>query len=174
MCQATTGTIRILLLECTSYGEIKIYYFISARINSFRDQDFSKSGTGIQNREGILPDRSTNSRYFFTRNILDEIPIHLPDATYRSLSSKFVPSNSKCIGSIHCGPTTHADKGRQYRPLRRFQLPSPIMDLLLVITVASNPSSFFLNEQYRPKIYRRISKRCDRSDERARNLFATI
>lgn len=81
MCQATIGTIRILLLECTSYGEIKIYYFISARINSFRDQDFSKSGTGIQNREGILPDRSTNSRYFFTRNILDEIPIHLPNAT---------------------------------------------------------------------------------------------
>lgn len=76
--------------------------------------------------------------------------------------------NSKCIGSIHCGPTTHADKGRQYRPLRRFQLPSPIMDLLLVITVASNPSSFFLNEQYRPKIYGQISKRCDRGHERER------
>lgn len=86
-------------------------------------------------------DRSANDT-FFTRNILDEIPIHLPNATYRSLSSqiRLPPSlpNSKCIGSIHCGPTTHADKGRQYRPLRRFQLPSPIMDPLLVITVASS------------------------------------
>lgn len=86
-------------------------------------------------------DRSANDT-FFTRNILDEIPIHLPNATYRSLSSqiRLPPSlpNSKCIGSIYCGPTTHADKGRQYRPLRRFQLPSPIMDPLLVITVASS------------------------------------
>lgn len=32
-------------------------------------------------------DRSTNDT-FFTRNILDEIPIHLPNATYRSLSSQ--------------------------------------------------------------------------------------
>lgn len=173
VCQATTGTIRILLLECTSYRRNKnlllylgTHKFVS-RSRFFKIWDgYSKSGRNSS--------WSTNSRYFFTRNILDEIPIHLPDATYRSLSSKFVPSNSKCIGSIHCGPTTHADKGRQYRPLRRFQLPSPIMDLLLVITVASNPSSFFLNEQYRPKIYRRISKRCDRSDERAWNLFATI
>lgn len=115
---------------------LKIYHYV----NSFQDRDFSKFGTRCSKSErnsSIDPPTIPFSRVIYSTKFRSTCQMQRID---QSLESNSSPSlhNSKCIGSIHCGPTTHADKGRQYRPLRRFQLPSPIMDPLLVITVASS------------------------------------
>lgn len=115
---------------------LKIYHYV----NSFQDRDFSKFGTRCSKsgrNSSIDPPTIPFSRVIYSTKFRSTCQMQRIDQSLESNSSPSLP-NSKCIGSIHCGPTTHADKGRQYRPLRRFQLPSPIMDPLLVITVASS------------------------------------
>lgn len=146
---------------------LKIYHYV----NSFQDWDFSKFGTRCSKsgrNSSIDPPTIPFSRVIYSTKFRSTCQMQRIDQSLESNSSPSLP-NSKCIGSIHCGPTTHADKGRQYRPLRRFQLPSPIMDPLLVITVASS-----LTNNTVPKYTDWISKSRSLTSESARNLFATI
>lgn len=100
-------------------------------------------------------DRSTNDT-FFTRNILDEIPIHLPNATYRSISRvKFVslPPQLK----MHRKYTLWTNDARGQRETIS-SAPEIPASLPHYGSIVGYNRRFFLNEQYRPKIYRRISR----------------
>ena len=96
-------------------------------------------------------DRSTNDT-FFTRNILDEIPIHLPNATYRSISRvKFVslPPQLK----MHRKYTLWTNDARGQRETIS-SAPEIPASLPHYGSIVGYNRRFFLNEQYRPKIYR--------------------
>lgn len=161
VCQASAGTIRILLLRsCTGYRRNKNLLYVATHKFVSRT-DFSKSGTV---RKSLLlfetglpfyPPYKTRDN-FSPRNILDKIfRSTLPNATYRSLEQIQTPPQLKMHRKCTLCGRTRTKGDNIVRSGDSSSLPPPpplpIMDLLLVVTVASQPT-FFLNEQYRPKI----------------------
>lgn len=96
-------------------------------------------------------DRSANDT-FFTRNILDEIPIHLPNATYRSISRvKFVSLPPQLKMHRKYILWTNDARGQRETISSAPEIPASLPHYGSIVGYNRR---FFLNEQYRPKIYR--------------------
>ena len=115
-----------------------------------------------------------NSSFFFFQIIptesdrVEEIPIHLPNATYRSISRvKFVSLPPQLKMHRKYILWTNDARGQRETISSAPEIPASLPHYGSIVGYNRR---FFLNEQYRPKIYRRRSL----TSESARNLFATI